>query len=92
MGYHSNTYSANSDQKRYLSNPRPGLDFLELTKALYSFLKFLNPNIEVVYEYQMPANEKEKEEDKFEKKIKNKPDLPPEVGKAKKDDANEEVG
>jgi hypothetical protein len=40
----------------------------------------------------MPENEKEKAEDKFEKKIKNKPDLPPDTGKAKKDDANEEVG
>jgi hypothetical protein len=40
----------------------------------------------------MPENEKEKEEDPLEKKIKNKPDLPPDAGKAKKDDANEEVG
>jgi hypothetical protein len=40
----------------------------------------------------MPLNEKEKEEDKFEKKIKNKPDLPKDMGKAKKDDANQEVG
>jgi hypothetical protein len=40
----------------------------------------------------MPENEKEKEEDEFQKKIKNKPDLPPDMGKAKKDDANEEVG
>jgi len=40
----------------------------------------------------MPENEQEKKEDKFEKKIKNKPDLPQDLGKAKKDDANEEVG
>jgi hypothetical protein len=69
------------------------LNFLESSKkTLQSFLKFLNPTIEVVCVDPMPANEKEKEEDKFEKKIKNKPDLPPETGKAKKDDANEEVG
>ncbi len=40
----------------------------------------------------MHETEKEKEEDKFQKKIKNKPDLPADMGKAKKDDANEEVG
>jgi hypothetical protein len=40
----------------------------------------------------MPRNEKEKAEDKFEEKIKNKPDIPKKLGKAKKDDSNEEVG
>jgi len=40
----------------------------------------------------MPENEREKEEDKFDKKIKDKPDLPEDLGKAKKNDANEEVG
>jgi len=40
----------------------------------------------------MPRNEKEKAEDKFEEKIKDKPDLPKELGKPKKDDSNEEVG
>ena len=41
---------------------------------------------------EMTENEKEKEEDKFEKKIEDKPELPKDAGKAKKDDANEEVG
>ena len=36
-----------------------------------------------------PENEKEKAEDKFEEQIKDKPDLPKELGKAKKDDSNE---
>jgi hypothetical protein len=40
----------------------------------------------------MHETDKEKEEDKFQKKIKNKPGLPSDIGKAKKDDANEEVG
>jgi len=40
----------------------------------------------------MTETEKEKEEDKFEEKTKDKPDLPKEIGKAKKDDANEDVG
>jgi hypothetical protein len=40
----------------------------------------------------MPRNEKEKAEDKFEEKIKDKPDLPKELGGLKKDDSNEEVG
>jgi hypothetical protein len=39
-----------------------------------------------------PESESEKEEDEFEEKIKNKPGLPKELGKARKDDANEEVG
>ncbi len=40
----------------------------------------------------MHKNEKEKAEDKFEEKIEGKPDLPQELGKAKKDDSNEDVG
>ena len=36
--------------------------------------------------------EEEKEEDQFEEKIKDKPDLPKKLGKARKSDANEEVG
>jgi hypothetical protein len=40
----------------------------------------------------MTETEEEKEEDKFEEKIKDKPDLPKKLGKARKDDANEEVG
>ncbi len=40
----------------------------------------------------MTKNEKEKAEDKFEEKTKDRPDVPQEVGKAKKDDSNEEVG
>jgi len=40
----------------------------------------------------MSKNEKEKAEDKFEEKTKDKPDVPKELGKAKKDDSNEEVG
>ena len=40
----------------------------------------------------MSKNEKEKAEDKFEEKTKDKPDVPKEVEEAKKDDSNEEVG
>ncbi len=40
----------------------------------------------------IPESEMEEEEDKFEEAIKNKPDLPKRLGKARKDDANEEVG
>ncbi len=40
----------------------------------------------------MVQTEKEKAEDKFEEKIKDKPDLPKELGKARKDDAGEDVG
>jgi hypothetical protein len=39
-----------------------------------------------------PETDSEKEEDEFEKKIKDKPDLPKKLGKVRKDDANEEVG
>ena len=45
-----------------------------------------------VQSYSMGENDKEKAEDEFEEKIKDKPDLPKSLGKAKKDDSNEEVG
>ena len=40
----------------------------------------------------MTETDEEKAEDKFEEEIKDEPDLPKKLGKAKKDDANEEVG
>jgi len=40
----------------------------------------------------MVESDEEKAEDEFEEKIKDKPELPKELGKAKKDDSNEEVG
>lgn len=40
----------------------------------------------------MSETEDEKEEDKFAEEIKDKPDLPKKLGRAKKDDSNEEVG
>jgi hypothetical protein len=40
----------------------------------------------------MPENDEEKAEDKWDEKIAKKPPLPKKLGKAKKDDANEEVG
>ena len=40
----------------------------------------------------MVESDEEKVEDEFEEKIKDKPELPKELGKAKKDDSNEEVG
>jgi hypothetical protein len=40
----------------------------------------------------MSQKDKEEKEDEFQEKIKDKPDLPEDLGKAKKDDANEDVG
>jgi hypothetical protein len=40
----------------------------------------------------MSRKDKEKAEDEFQEKIKDKPDLPKELGKVKKDDSNEDVG
>jgi hypothetical protein len=40
----------------------------------------------------MSHKDKEEKEDEFQEKIKDKPDLPKDAGKAKKDDANEDVG
>lgn len=40
----------------------------------------------------MSESDEEKKEDEFEEKIKDEPDLPKKLGKARKDDANEEVG
>lgn len=40
----------------------------------------------------MSESAEEKEEDEFEEKTKDKPDLPKKLGKARKSDANEEVG
>jgi hypothetical protein len=37
-------------------------------------------------------SDSEKKEDKFLEKIKDEPDLPKKLGKARKDDSNEEVG
>jgi hypothetical protein len=38
------------------------------------------------------STEKEKAEDEFEEKTKDKPGISKKLGKAKKDDSNEEVG
>ncbi|HMK82583.1 MAG TPA: hypothetical protein VK503_02600 [Candidatus Bathyarchaeia archaeon] len=40
----------------------------------------------------MAESDEEKAEDEFEEKIEDKPDLPKKLGKARKDDSNEEVG
>ena len=40
----------------------------------------------------MPENDEEKNEDEWDEKIAKKRALPKKLGKAKKDDANEEVG
>jgi hypothetical protein len=40
----------------------------------------------------LASHEEEKAEDKFEENTKDKPDTPKELGKAKKDYSNKEVG
>jgi hypothetical protein len=40
----------------------------------------------------LTQKDKEDKEDKFQEEIKDKPDLPKDLGKPKKDDGNEDVG